>query len=106
MADDKIIPLGVTFKKPDDGEKMLSLVTYSPGECREHSYLIDPQADTVTCKNCPKVFNPMAVLVDLCRKESRWMNSYRQYHDEMKRLDQRQRTKCEHCDKMTRISRS
>lgn len=100
--DEKIDRLNVKFKRPLPDGKFLTLVP-SYGGCLEHSYVIDPEMDKVTCSKCDKIFNPMAVLVDLARKESRWMQSGERYRDEMKRLDEKQRTKCQHCQKMTRI---
>lgn len=105
MIDEKIIPLGVTFKHPRGEEKMLSLVPRGSG-CLEHAYVIDPEASEVTCSICKKSFSPMAVLVDLARKESRWMQNGKAYREDMKRLSARERTKCEHCQKITRISRN
>ena len=101
---DNVTKLNVGFKKPADEQRMFEIVpTY--GGCREHHYLIDPEADCVTCKVCEKTFNTMAVLVDLARKESRWMHNLRDYHDRMSRLAERERTKCQCCGQMTKISK-
>ena len=48
----------------------------------------------------------MFVLESLMHQESRWMRTREAYQEEMKRLDERSRTKCQHCGQMTRISRS
>lgn len=104
MCDDKIIDIGVKFKKPHDEERMLSLVP-SYERCIDHAYVIDAEANEVTCSKCDKKFNPMAVLADLARKESRWMMNAQRYRDEMERLSKRQRTKCFNCGEMTRISK-
>lgn len=101
--DDDVTKLGVRFKNPINEEKMLSLVPYYKG-CLDHAYVIDAEADIVTCSKCDKTFNPMSVLVDLCKKESRWMQNAERYTDEMKRLSERRRTKCQYCKKMTPIS--
>lgn len=103
MTDDKIKKLDVRFKRPIGAEgKFLTLVPKYEG-CLEHSYVIDPEADKVTCRKCLKIFNPMAVLTDLARKESGWFLHHQRYTEEMKRLDEKSRTKCEHCKQMTRI---
>jgi len=98
---DNVKDIGIKFKKPGDDTKMLSLVREK--DCFEHAYIIDPESDTVECHRCGKAFNPMSVLVDLARKESRWMMNLRDYKDKMKRLSKRQRTKCNNCGKMTAI---
>lgn len=102
MDDDNVERLDIKFKRPLPDGKFLTLVPSYTG-CIEHSYVIDAEAEKVTCSKCEKVFNPMSVLVDLARKESRWMETSRRYKDEMKRLDEKQRTKCQHCQRMTRI---
>lgn len=90
--DENVIKLGVRFKKPQSKEKMLTIVK-DYGGCREHSYLIDAEADEVSCANCDKKLNPMRVLVDLAQTESLWMLNHKRYTDEVKRLDEKCRTK-------------
>lgn len=99
---DNIKDIGIKFKKPNDNKKMLTLAPRDDG-CHKHSYIVDPELDRVTCANCDKVFNPMAVLTELTRQESRWMMNYRHADEKMKRLSEKQRTKCNHCGKMTKI---
>ena len=102
MADDsKITGIGVGFKKPKPDEQMLSVVRKR--HC-DHAYIIDAEASVVTCSKCDLTFNPMSVLVDLVRVESKFMRNAERYRDEMKRLSERTRTKCDSCGKMTRIS--
>ena len=103
-GDDKVAHLGVKFKKPPDESKMLSIVPSYEG-CRKHKYVIDAEADKVTCSRCDKTFNPMSVLVDLAGQESQWMMNAKRYQDEMARLKKRTRTKCQSCGEMTRISK-
>lgn len=100
--DERVVKIGVKFKKQDPDDKMLSLVPRYTG-CINHSYIIDAEAKEVTCSKCTKTFDPMSVLVDLARHESRWFEHKRQYVQEMKRLDEKSRTKCQHCGKMTRL---
>lgn len=101
---DNVTKLGVKFKTPDNEERMLSIVPHRSG-CLEHTYIIDPETDTVECSKCEKKFNPMFVLEDLATKESRWMRNGARYQEEMKRLSERTRTKCDHCGEMTRVSK-
>ena len=104
---DNIKDIGVRFKKPTTGneDKFLTLVSPYKG-CIEHKYVIDEEGDVVTCSNCDKTFNPMSVLVKLSRKESRWMMNMQRYNEDMKRLSERCRTKCQHCKQMTKISKT
>ena len=103
MDDDNITKIGIKFKNPTDEEMMLKVVRSYTG-CRDHAYIIDPELDTVSCGICEKTFNPMSVLEDLARRESKWTYNGERYREEMKRLGERSRTKCKHCGKMTRIS--
>lgn len=47
----------------------------------------------------------MFVLERLMQKESRWRETRMGYQEDMRRLAERSSTKCQHCHKMTRISR-
>ncbi len=106
MTKDKITDIGIPYKDPGEMTCMLAINNDKYGSpCwRGHQYKIDPEAEKVTCKNCPKTFNPMAVLVDLAKEESIWAMNRRSYIDEMERLSARSKTKCDYCGKMTRIS--
>lgn len=69
------------------------------------SYEVDIDAGKCRCKACGEEVSPMFVLERLMNSESRWMQTLANYQDAMKRLAERSRTKCDHCGKMTRISR-
>ena len=102
---DNIVNIGKPFKKkPSDIKRMLTEVPRFENKCREHAYLIDAESDVVTCQNCDKTFNPMAVLIKLCRKEGWFLANARRYEKEMQRLSERKRTKCKSCGNMTNIS--
>lgn len=118
-ADDPIVKrLGVKFKEPPtEQDQMLKLVRkYERGECnhdwffvagqmREVQYLLREGETEVECGHCGTRLDPMWVLKKLAHKETRWDRTRQSYAEEMKRLSERSRTKCEHCGKMTRISR-
>lgn len=99
---DNVEPIGIKFKPAADEERMLKTVHRGAG-CTNHAYLIDGEASQVTCDKCDKIFNPMAVLLDLSRKESTWMINRKRSIVEMEKLEKRSRTKCYNCGKMTRI---
>lgn len=71
----------------------------------QHGYLVDERAADVTCAACGEKLNPMWVLMQLMHKEHRWHELHARYQDEMQRLAERERTKCQHCGQLTRISR-
>ncbi|WP_395066159.1 hypothetical protein [Paraburkholderia silvatlantica] len=103
MSDDTIRKLPVR-KRPELGsDRMLAPVTGT--RCfHTHGFLVDDRASEVTCAACREKLNPMWVLLQLMHKESRWHELHARYQDELKRLNERERTKCQHCGQMTRIS--
>lgn len=106
--DDKVQRLPVRFKKPlGDKAPILKVVHYKLGECshRDTTYLICASETEVVCGRCNTRLSPLWVLAQLAHHEHRMNDLNDQYDDQMKRLAERSRTKCEHCGRMTRISR-
>lgn len=99
-----ITVLPVKYKKVEPGERFLVLV--EPGKCShwQGPFEIDTKGDKCICKKCGETVGAMFVLEMLMKTESRWMQAHAEYQDEMKRLSERSRTKCECCGKMTRVS--
>lgn len=115
----KVTRLGVNFKAPPDpdGPTLKIVDRYSRDACnhqtyfatggvmRDVQYLIREGETEVECGNCGTRLEPMFVLRRLARKEADWHRTREAYQEEMARLKERQRTTCQHCGKMTRISR-
>lgn len=121
MSDDEnVTRLPVQFKRPlqDEGTVLKVVERFlSRDECNHITrldgtrvvsvtYLIREGETEVECGNCATRLDPMWVLAKLAREESGWNNARRMYLDEMKRLRERSRTKCDACGHMTRISRA
>ena len=85
----------------------LSLVPPPPQKCQhlDGPFEVDEKGGRCKCLDCGEDVSPIFVLVQLMKKESRWRRTRERYEDEMKRLAERSKTKCEHCGKITRISR-
>lgn len=99
----KVVPLGAEFKPPPDGELML---VPPPGEACQHDnaqFEVDIRGGRCICKNCRGEVSPFFVLERLMRSESLWQRHRRCYVDDMQRLSERSRAKCQHCQRMTRI---
>ena len=96
----------VTGKKPSKDKRILKK-SYGKGNriCLHGPYLIDEQLSTVECEGCGEKLNPMFVLMRLAGKETTWHTYEQRYNEDMARLQERSRTKCEHCKEMTRISK-
>ena len=75
-------------------------------KCKHYmaQFEVDLEAGDCKCMQCGERVSAIFVLKQLMQAESRWMQSRKAYQEEMKRLRERSRTKCEHCHKMTRIS--
>lgn len=115
--DDKIKKLGVRFKQPAaEDENTLRIVHFEKDGCNHKwkyvdgvgmvnaQYLIREGETEVECSLCNTRLDPMFVLRELACKEHRWNHQRQTYQEEMRRLSERTRTKCDHCGKMTRIS--
>jgi hypothetical protein len=112
---DKITKLPVRFK-PAPGEEGRTLkvvdTLFKRDECSHIqgfgtsiTYLIREGETEVECSNCGTRLDPMFVLTQMAHAETDWLRTRQLHIEEMKRLSERKRTKCECCGKMTRISR-
>jgi hypothetical protein len=101
-----VLKLAANYKAPPDGQLMLVPVPF--GKCGHWNttFEVDLKGGKCKCLGCGDDVSPMFVLETLMNKESRWMRTRTDYVDEMKRLAERERTTCQHCKKMTRISRA
>lgn len=104
MSDDENIAIfPAKHRRPDKG---LMLVPPEPNTCSHYpaAFTVDVKAGKCTCRKCGADVAPMFVLEMLMHKESQWNRTREAYQDEMKRLKDRSSTKCQHCQRMTRIS--
>lgn len=102
---DNVTALPVKPRLPLEEGAMLQPVPFSKCHHLMASFEIDVDAAKCFCKQCGGEVSAIFVLEQLMKQESRWMQRQRQYQDEMSRLAERARTKCQHCGQMTRISR-
>lgn len=117
MDDDNVSKLPVRFKSPPGEEgRTLKIVSswddrtacdhvHKPGSLARVSYLIRKGETEVECSECGTKLHPMFVLNLMACAETDWLRTRELYVQEMKRLNERKRTQCDHCGKMTRISR-
>lgn len=104
-CDENVLQLPVKFKDQEPVERTLTLA--KTGQCLHTSgFILDESLEHVHCKACKEALNPMWVLRRLANQETQYHVAAARYQEEMQRLSERSRTKCEHCNKMTRISRS
>lgn len=107
--DDKIKRLPVKFKPqvPEERTLVRPYEVAKFGGCLHLfcGYVVDEALAEVECGKCGAKLNPMWVLQRLANEDRRMAESQERYQDEQRRLAERSRTKCDHCGKMTRISR-
>lgn len=124
MSDDeKISRLPIEFKGPPGEAERLLTIHERSGECNHRwffvrsadgvssrmvsvTYLVREGETEVECGRCHVRLDPMFVLRLLAHEETKWHRARATYQDEMKRLNQRKRTKCRKCGEMTDISRN
>ena len=107
--DDKVKTLPVKFREREPDERTL-LNPYDPPfhpNCSHQfvQYFVNEAEADVTCGKCGTRLNPMWVLGQLAREDRRYEANQKAAREMQNRLDERSRTKCQHCGKMTRISR-
>lgn len=102
MTDEKITKLPVRFKEGTEDH----FLVIKGGSCDHRcAVFVDPKLAEVECSKCGEKLNPIDVLTIMAAEETGWHRAHQRYQDEMRRLAERQRTKCEHCGEMTTISR-
>jgi hypothetical protein len=110
MSDDdnKVAKLPVRFKNPvpEDRTLVRPHEVQKTGGCGHLyvRYIVDDALAEVECGQCGAKLNPMWVLIRLANEDRRYEESQKRHQEEMKRLSERERTKCFNCGKMTRIS--
>ena len=104
---DNVTKLPVRFKTPvpDDRTLVRPWEVARHGQCMHDKFIVDDKLLEVECGKCGDKLSPMWVLVQLASREMRIHEAAKRYQEEMKRLAERERTKCLHCGQMTRISR-
>lgn len=93
-------------QKEPVGERFLAPV--DPRKCQHWTgpFEVDDKGGKCRCLTCGEEVAPIFVLQQLMKQESRWMRTREAYLGEMKRLDERSKTKCQHCGLLTRISKA
>jgi len=76
---------------------------FRPGACQHTQVEVDEMLAEVKCKCCGERLNPIAVLARLAREESRFEWRRQELDVARKRFEQKTKTTCEHCGRMTRI---
>lgn len=103
---DKVTVLPVTFQKPreDTPERTLKRVLTPKCTHWNVTYLVDDSKTQVECSKCGEKLNPMWVLGQLATKESGYLATIKKAQQAMDEMQTKTRTKCEHCNRFTRVN--
>jgi DNA-directed RNA polymerase subunit RPC12/RpoP len=78
-------------------------------QCQHLIIEVDEEENEVVCEDCGIRLNPVAILWRFAGEESRLFNEMQQRKAHIiemaKRIDAKNRCKCQHCGKMTKIEK-
>ena len=75
-------------------------------KCAHWSVLIDPPSSELECQDCHAKLNATEWLAEKCEHWNHYMaDGTKRYHAAKEAAEQRMRTVCQHCKKMTKITR-
>lgn len=100
---ENIVQLPVKPREPV-GDAFLQPVPYQSCNHWQGPFEVDVKGAKCKCLRCGTEVGAFFVLEQLMQQESRWNRTREAYLGEMKRLDERSRTKCQRCGEITRIS--
>jgi hypothetical protein len=101
---DEIVRLPVQPRPSLDEGAYLRPVPHTSCQHYDAPFEVDVDAGSCRCLRCGGTVTPIFVLEQLMKAESGWRRTREAYQDEMRRLAERSRTKCERCGHLTRIS--
>ncbi len=85
---------------------MLDILSRDPRfKCSHNKFIVDESLEHVECGLCGKELNPMWVLSQLCNVEARFNLKFKHLNKQLALAEKKNRCKCEHCSKITRIQR-
>ncbi len=95
---------------PDaDGGNVISLEVarkrmFKGDGCRHLSITVDRAETMLTCNGCGHQVNPVEWVASMIEEWCRVRNLIDQYKRLLARYEAKQRTRCEHCNKITRVN--
>ena len=72
--------------------------------CQHIQLIVDEALNEIECGDCGARLNPVQALIRFAREESRLFRRQAEIRPLLERLEQKIRTKCQHCGKMTRVN--
>jgi hypothetical protein len=72
-------------------------------ECTHQNVTVDPLLANLVCNDCGQALNPVAWIAMLADHWDRIIRLSKEYRDAKAALDEKIRTKCQHCGKFTPV---
>lgn len=90
----------------DELSESQPVITFEQTEtCRHLAVYCDTRHSEVTCQQCGEKLNPVWILQTMSLEESMRRKRMEALQDACQKAEKKNRCKCEHCGKMTRISK-
>lgn len=74
-------------------------------KCRHAKYIVDEALAQVRCGQCDEMLNPIWVLTQFIGTDNSYHRQLKGLQNLAKKADKKNKCKCEHCNKMTKIQR-
>lgn len=71
--------------------------------CTHKNVLVDERLADLECADCGSILNPVKWILSMANEFRRMEESYRRLNDLRKKIDDRAKTKCQHCNRITLI---
>jgi hypothetical protein len=72
-------------------------------KCLHGQYILDPDLATVECGKCGLHVHPISVLTEIMHQKEREKERIARLYLAVKETEKKLKTKCEHCQKITKI---
>ncbi len=98
------------YKLPENTADVISLSKkrFELKGCQHKKILIDRDLSFVKCRECNEKLNPVMVLARFAEEENNLLHQLRndavKFNNISQKLDEKQRTKCDHCGRITRVN--
>lgn len=92
----------------EPGDKVISIEVARKAlfdrKCKHYEVEIDPSLAFIECRQCKEKLNPVEWLAFMTEEWERITRLYKLYVEAKALYDEKQRTQCEHCKKITRVN--
>lgn len=100
--------MSITIDLPafDDGKVICiaaARARFAVAKCSHRNMIVDEDLAEVECQDCGAKLNAVAMLARFASEESRWHRQGVALRELQRKLEEKQRCKCQHCGKMTRV---